>query len=199
MDRQNPEQKYSIPTMLFGYAISTPIDEVVNLPNEHHLPMNQVVSNHLSEKLYFSDKRFSGTTAHNRLEAQGLLSAGIHDLGRIVVPYLPVDDRERAHAIARHDDTPRTIALLALNNEYRLREINAQNIRSHAWFGVLLEDRGITTQPTYYPDSTGGCPFAGSWKNGEEPVPARPLFTKFCRWAIDLTLADLDRKKYFKS
>lgn len=197
MEHQNPEQTYVIPTMLFGYAINTPIEEVIDLPNEFHLPTNQVVSNYLSEKLYFSDERFSGTTAHNRLQAQGLLSAGIHDLGRIVTPYLPRDDREWAHAIARHDDTPRTIAALALNNEYRLREIYTQNISNQYWFGVLADDHGIMTQPTYYPDSEGGCPFAGKRQFGEMVESTRPVFTRFCRWAIDLTLADLDKKHYF--
>lgn len=194
----NVEKRYITATMLFGEAVRTTIEDVLDCSWASGPTLGWKASEVVHHNLLKRDKRYDALSEKKQNHARGLLVAGVDDVKRIITPYMNAGDRDRSYEIGQHADTVTTIALLALNNERRLGEIIAMNNRHHNSYDARIRGRGVMVEPSYFPDSEKGCPFAGAKVIGELDIdPARPIFNRFCRWAIDLTLADLDRRGHF--
>lgn len=197
---ESVERQYIAATMLFGEAVQTDIHDALDASWPINPTLGGNVADFVHYRLSARDIRYDVMSEKKKNHARGLLMAGVDDIGRILKPHMHHHNRERAYEIARHDDTVTTIAALALNSERRMNEIIAVNGSHRGSYDARIDGRGIMLEPTYFPDSDKGCPFAGKKFLGERRLEeARPLFKRFAAWAIELTLADLERKSHFEA
>lgn len=194
----NLETQYLTAAMLFGEALRTDVQDILEDPREQPGSLGAKAAYVTDRNLAARDIRYEVSPRQQRSQARALLSSGVDDTAKIIHPFLVAHNREHAYEVARHKDTAQTIAALALNNERRMHEIIAVNILHRVSFDSYAHGRGIMVSPSYFPDRGPGCPFAGKFRFDEGFEEPRPLFTRFCRWAIDLTLADLDKRGHFE-